>query len=496
MNNQTQQDQVLEPEDIQGLVLLGYGHLAFGAYVFFEINDPQGAKSWLGQALAEGRISHAGKWQDGVKPDHAMNLGFTYVGVERLLGDSARIDNFPLEYREGMAFRERAESVLGDTDESAPENWDFGGAKADHNANREHMDGILIILASSAEQRDSLVTEYTADMQAHGMRVIYTQVAAKLPHDREHFGFLDGISQPAVEGSHREPKPGDPKIKAGEFVLGYRNEYQMFPELPTLNRDYRFGRNGTYLVVRKLRQDVAKFWNFVADYAQNGDAVPPVGMSNTDKMTWLASKFVGRFPNGTPLVYESETQTDTPKENLNTFYYAGGKEGKNPRDPNGLKCPFSAHIRRMNPRDSQGPTPEASLTVSDRHMIIRRGMSYGDPLFEDMLSLPTDSVQDDEQERGLMFLCINANISRQFEFIQQTWANNTKFHGMYQDRDPLIGNHELTDDSETTSSFVIPRKPIRQRVLNIPRFVTMRGGGYFFMPSLTALQMMVDHTDE
>ena len=144
-------------------------------------------------------------------------------------------------------------------------------------------------------------------MQTHSIDVVYTQIAARLTtHDGEHFGFLDGTSQPHVEGSHRPQRNlGDPKIEAGEFILGYRNEYEQFPDLPTLNRDYRFGRNGTFLVVRKLHQDVASFLEFHRRVCgKRVTTVPPVGnFQRGDKMIWLASKFVGRWPNGTPLVY-------------------------------------------------------------------------------------------------------------------------------------------------------------------------------------------------
>ena len=485
-------DQVLETEDIQGLVLLGYGHLAYGAYLFFNIKNNLGAKTWLGKLLENNTIANAGLWSNG-KPEKAINIGFTYNGVRTLLGESARMSKFPQEFEEGMAFRERSKTILGDSGESSPETWEFGGTNPDGNANRENIHGVLVILADSLEQREALVEQYTNDMHSHNMEIVYAQKAAKLPHSREHFGFLDGISQPHVEGSHRPRNPGDPQIEAGEFILGYRNEYEQFPELPMLNRDYRLGRNGTFLVLRKLQQDVPSFWNFIADYAEKDDAVPPVGISREEKMIWLASKFVGRWPNGTPLVYAPEQPEDTPADKLNTFYYAGGREAKNPRDANGLKCPFSAHARRMNPRDSLGPTTEKALVVANRHMIVRRGMPYGKSFFENILNLPTTKVEPDSEDRGLMFLCLNANISRQFEFIQQTWANNTKFHGMYQDRDPLIGNHRITDDSETTSSFIIPRKPVRQRVLDIPRFVNVKGGAYFFMPSLTAINLMIKH---
>ena len=144
-------DQVLETEDIQGLVLLGYGHLGYGAYLFFSIKNNLGAKTWLGKLLENNTIANAGVWANG-KPEKAINIGFTYNGVNALLGDSARVANFPQAFEEGMAFRERSKTILGDSGESAPENWEFGGTKSDGDANRENIHGVLVILAESLEE--------------------------------------------------------------------------------------------------------------------------------------------------------------------------------------------------------------------------------------------------------------------------------------------------------------------------------------------------------
>jgi deferrochelatase/peroxidase EfeB len=139
-------------------------------------------------------------------------------------------------------------------------------------------------------------------------------------------------------------------------------------------------------------------------------------------------------------------------------------------------------VRRTNPRDSLPPDPEESLKFADRHLIIRRGMPYGEPLFPLMELPPDPNIEDDGGERGLMFLCINANIARQFEFVQQSWVENTKFHGLYNDKDPLVGGcDDVTDHT-------IQHTPVRRKVKKLPRLVHVKGGGYFFMPSITALK--------
>jgi deferrochelatase/peroxidase EfeB len=157
----------------------------------------------------------------------------------------------------------------------------------------------------------------------------------------------------------------------------------------------------------------------------------------------------------------------------NDFLYAD-------QDPHGFACPIGAHIRRTNPRDSLVPRKD-SLTVSNRHSILRRGRSYGAPLQR----FSTES--DDGTERGLLFVCANANIARQFEFVQQTWVNSPKFGGLYDDRDPLLGSHGAEGGTLT-----IPERPVRRRLTGLPRFTTVRGGGYFFLPGIRALRFLAE----
>ncbi len=146
-------------------------------------------------------------------------------------------------------------------------------------------------------------------------------------------------------------------------------------------------------------------------------------------------------------------------------------------DRDGLRCPISSHIRRANPRDARGGSAADSRTVVGRHRIVRRGRSYGSPLpHADALA-----GRDDGVARGLYFLCLQSSIARGFEFIQQTWLANPGFLGMHREPDPLVG------DSAGKCHFTIPADPCRLRLTSIPSVVTTLGGGYFFLPSLTAL---------
>jgi Dyp-type peroxidase family len=321
--------------------------------------------------------------------------------------------------------------------------------------------------------------------------IVAEEIGYRSPTDKEHFGFNDGVSQPRIEGNTPKIHPEDVNqtVKAGEFILGYPNQYNILPSTPVVPKaadpqnllpsfpgnelpNFKdFGFNGTYLVYRKLAQHVAVFWQFMA---QQGDSSPEI-------MKTIASKCVGRWPSGTPLVLSPEQDNpQLPDKNLFTYL---------PEDEKGMSCPVGAHIRRTNPRDSflEVP-PEQSLNTSNRHRILRRGALFGQPLYplDDIENdrIPVD-IQEDGQPRGLQFFCLNGDIGRQFEFVQQTWSNNPKFNGLYDNRDPIIGNNQGTSHME------IPQKPFRQRLLELPRFVTVKGGGYFFVPSLTAIKFIV-----
>jgi deferrochelatase/peroxidase EfeB len=137
-------------------------------------------------------------------------------------------------------------------------------------------------------------------------------------------------------------------------------------------------------------------------------------------------------------------------------------------DPQGLACPLGAHVRRANPRDSAHGT--------NRNRLIRRGLPYG-PL------LP-DGAPDDGNDRGVAVIFGCGSISRQFEFVQRVWLNDRKFNGLENDKDPICS------DNDGSTTMTIQRKPLRRRIHGIPRFVTVKGGGYFFAPGIAALRQL------
>ena len=264
-------------------------------------------------------------------------------------------------------------------------------------------------------------------------------------------------------------------------MLGYPNEYGLLTERPLLPAQadpHRmlpvdpggsgradFGRNGSYLALRQLRQDVGGFWRYVEDATRRPD-----GSSDRDRSVALAAKLVGRWPSGAPLVLSPER--DEPQ------FAAANDFGYYARDPPGLACPLGALVRRANPRDTLDPQPGSadSLAVNKRHRILRRSRAYG-PVY--------DSRPGPDVDRGLYFICLNANLTRQFEFVQHTWLSNPNFNGLYDDADPLVGARR--PDGTT---FTQPARPVRRRFLGVPEFVTVRAGGYFFLPGRQALRYL------
>jgi Dyp-type peroxidase family len=319
--------------------------------------------------------------------------------------------------------------------------------------------------------------------EEHGatvVRVLRTHLNVDRFGVKEQFGFRDGIGQPAIEGTRAATNPDD-TVAAGEFILGYRNQYRQFPSTPVVPTDptrllpvlegddagYDLGRNGTYLVFRQLEQDVRKFWTVMRERA-GSDA----------GMVWLASKMIGRWPSGAPLV--TSPDRDLPGlENHDAFQYAG--------DPHGFACPLGAHARRANPRDALPNTaPGAqSLGITKRHRIIRRGRHYGPPLDPTLDPVRMLHAPHDHIPRGLHFIALNADLTRQFEFMQHTWLNDPKFGALYAGPDPLFG-----DRVGPFRDFVVQRDPVRRQYRGLSPFVTVRGGAYFFLPGVQALRYL------
>jgi Dyp-type peroxidase family len=445
----------LDLADIQGDILQAYGNdYVHTSYVFLAVGEAAAGRGWLSDRLEH--ITTAVRW-GGSKPQSTFNVALTRTGLEALGVSKAVVETFSDEFCQGMGQRA---SELGDVNGSSPTHWDSGlGTGAAH-----------ILVTIKALGPEALATELrvlrTSAAQV-GLTIVHEEHAHMASTIREHFGFADGFSQPAIEGVNENLTAGEGVPEAngwrplalGEFVLGYEDEESRSDpqrRLPSAPAD-PLGRNGTYMVWRKLKEDVARFRRAIRDarrvYAGGDEAT-------------LMAKVVGRWQNGAPLVTAPEgppAQFDPTAPGTNDFRYRTV-------DPDGLRCPLGAHIRRSNPRDALGFDGKLSF----RHRIIRRGMPYGP-------ELPAGVYEDDGQERGLVFVCFNASLSRQFESIQRQWLNDGNSFHLGQDSDYFIGG---------SGKMTIQGKP--PFFLAQGPFVTTRGGEYLFAPGITALAAVAD----
>ncbi len=466
----------LELEDIQGLLVRSHSELPNAAYLILGIRDPGKTRRWLREMipkLANGRDK---------SPRVRLQIAFTWEGLVALGVSPDHSEGFRPEFIQGMATPYRAR-LLGDLGESAAENWAWGGP----NNGTVHL--VLMVFAEGEKEVLAVSRQFEEGFEKGGLKMRIRLTGENHPSNREHFGFRDGLSQPIVEGLKKLGSEGNPAIPAGEFILGYKNAYREFPESPLVSarRDVEgllpesfrikgmqdLGKNGSYMVFRQLRQEVKRFWDFLEEAVkrENPNAGP-------EEAIHLAAKMVGRWPGGCPVTL-SPDQDKPELGDENNFRYQ-------PKDLEGFHCPAGSHIRRSNPRDSIHKKPEKSMRISQRHRILRRGRIFGAPLAPDLEPRHLMNAAEDGEDRGLQFICFNANISRQFEFIQHTWNDNTKFEGMYDDPDPILGIKDSRNKSQT-HDFTIPALPMRRKVQGLQRHVHVMGGAYFFMPGFRAL---------
>lgn len=479
----------LEYQDIQGLVQHDYVELPSAIFILCQVTDPDRARAWLGGLVDQiERVSISDL--DHPRRTSAVHVAFTSQGLSALGVAAELLNQFPRAFREGMATLQR-ERLLGDRGESRAANWDWGAEHDstwadDHPRPDPKLHVMLMVYAQDSimlrDRVEALLPRGT-DQGLRELKRLDTEFLAGPEREadgrsvgpKEHFGFRDGIGQPHVAGMPaRDPNvtPSEGNtIAPGEVLLGYANSYGEMPEGPTDAQGLGFGRNGTFLVFRQMRQDVKQFWNYVA--ACSG--------SDADAAIKLAAKMVGRWPDGTPLVL-SPDHPDPAARTHDRFLYASDRDHP---DPYGMRCPIGAHIRRTNPRDSLGDDPAQALELVNQHRIIRRSRPYGAPLVENMDPKRMMCTDDNGAERGLHFLCLNATIDRQFEFVQSLWANNPKFGNLYEDPDPLIGVQD-----GRTGQFTVQGEPIRCRYADMHRFVQVRGGAYFFLPGIEAIRRL------
>jgi Dyp-type peroxidase family len=434
---------LLELNDIQSGALHGRPSPYAGVYILLRIDDRR-----AGRELLRRLIPALANTTNPSDPNHEawVSVALSFQGLKALGVPQDSLDSFPLPFQQGMAARA---DLLGDIGENAPENWEKPLGTSD-----VHV--AICGLAPDTERLEAVIARARKSLQElTGVTAIWRQDCHVLPTEREAFGFRDGISHPAIEGSGIPgSNPQEQPFKAGEFILGYPDETGEIPPMPSPEV---LGKNGTYIVFRKLHQRVAAFRQFLKTNSTSPEAEDLLG-----------AKMMGRWQSGAPLSkcpFHDDPELGADPARRNDFLFEED-------DANGIKTPLGSHIRRMNPRDSK------ISGFMRRHRMIRRGTSYG-PL------LPLGVLEDDGAERGLAFVFVGVSLERQFEFVQSEWMNKSQFfNGPSGDKDPIAGANDGKD------GFTIPQQPIRRRLQGLPAFVVTRGGEYFFAPGLRALSWL------
>jgi Dyp-type peroxidase family len=472
----------LELDDIQGDMLTGMQKNA-ELFLFFKITDAARFKATVRQHLVHQLTSTRRVHQREQIVDRSrrlgdppgqqwlgLNLGFTKDGLTQLLGP--RRPTMGEAFERGAAHPDTVK-LLNDP---PPETWVDGFLS-------DRIDGVLLI----AGPNPAVVTYHGNSLRRRlegGAKLVYSEMGTVRPgrdRRREHFGFTDGISQPGIRGltamsrprsAPEQGLPGQDLVWPGEFVLGYPGQSQGYPDKPgpVAPLPAPWARNGSYMVFRRLEQRVPEFRSFVAARGAGLGMHPEL----------LASRMVGRWPSGAPLELAPLADNAALGANdmrNNDFNYAD--------DPFQRACPYAAHIRKMNPRDDL-PAGDALS-----HRIIRAGIAFGPEV------MPGET--ETRHSRGLLFVCYQASIERQFEFLQARYADNSDFVSgkrrpgdgspVVPGYDPIVG--QAPDDAARTMDEPVPNYPVgnRRSTLDLPeQFVRVTAAGYFFMPSLSALR--------
>jgi len=485
--------------DIQGLVRFGYGALTEASFLLLRIRDAAAARAWLASAPVSNAVMLA------KAPDTALQVAFTCEGLRALgLGEDI-LAGFSAEFYSGMSRDASRSRRLGDAGANSPEYWQWGG--------QDRNPDLVVMLYARENQLDGWSQTVRGQQWEDAFDVLDSLPTSNL-FGVEPFGFTDGVSQPTLDWEREREVSGDElvygnRVALGEFLLGYPNEYNKYTDRPLLPaggdavstlptaedqpqlRD--LGKNGTYLVFRQLAQDVRGFWQFM-DRQTNSD--PQTRLE-------LAEACVGRKQDGQPLVELSDQPIEgIDKHNaaINGFTFDA--------DPTGLRCPLGAHIRRANPRTTDLPgasdNPFSKLEhtlgfgessygkdviASTRfHRLLRRGREYGPGLSTDDALQP---APPNDALRGIHFICLGANISRQFEFVQSAWVMSSKFAGLWGESDPLLGNREPITGCPITNTFSLTqRDAVKRHITALPQFITVRGGAYFFMPGIRVVRFL------
>jgi len=484
-------------DDIQGLVRYGYRKLTQASFLLLRVRDAASARAWLA------RCPVSSAREQSPPPRTVLQVAVSSPGLRALGVSEDIVQGFSREFLAGMNSDDARSRRLGDQGTNAPARWEWGGQPQ----SAPHL--LLMLYAWPGEleawQRQLL------DQCSAGFDLVRCLDTSDMD-GVEPFGFADGISQPTLDWDRDRPVRDQEVLDysnlscLGEYLLGYPNEYGEYTDRPLLRDELDpdgnlpraeespeladLGRNGSYLVLRQLHQDVGGFWRFV-DAAVKGDAA---------QREQLAAAMVGRSRDGLPLAGGASEAIEGEDDPLNSFTYLHDRRGE--------RCPIGAHIRRSNPRNADLPPGghglisrlvrtlgfDAQALGDDRvsstrfHRLLRRGREYGQGLSLEQALAGQDAAG---QGTGLHFVCLGASIARQFEFVQGAWIAGTHFASLHNESDPLLGNRLPGPDGEPTDGFSMPTESgCAIHRTELPQFVRVVGGAYFFLPGIRALRYL------
>ena len=477
----------LDLNDIQGNILAGFNK-DFASFIAVQFPTAAAGRAWLAELAPQiAPAAEVSAFNAAFKAvtartgsAHAalaatwLNVAFTYPGLNALAVDAGALSQFAPEFRAGMAARA---ALLGDVGKSAPSQWPA--------ALRVQSHALVIVGADHSADRATAITQQKALAAKHGVKVVSVQngaVRADKP-GFEHFGYRDGISQPGIRGytpvsdpaNPNYGKPGQDLVWPGEFLVGHPRQAGAGKPVtaagPIAAGGPSWAKNGSFMVFRRLRQDVAGHRAFVKKTAK------AIGMDED----LVGAKFVGRFKSGAPLEIVGNVTKDPGIGNPSLLTDAHINNFKYGTDSAGTLVPLAAHIRKANPRNEAGNP--GGLPAALTHRILRRGIPFG-------ASLPVTTPVGDPSanppfpnDRGLFFLCYQSSIARQFEFMQSHWANNPNFPTAGAGQDPISSQAALP------GTFTLKGNRTNHVEL-MARFVLTTGGDYFFQPSVSALHTL------
>lgn len=453
--------------DIQGMLNSGFGWLTASRFWLLTIADGKEdrAQVWLSDLAGSKLMVSARDILDRKKKpiDEALAIAFSFAGLAKLgLKETSKYP-FPTPFRGGMG-SELRESLLRD---SPREKWQWSDVNEFAGRQTVH------VLVAQWYSPDTASRMPPPDPVAFSTVRLVDNRPGSFGEDGklyEPFGFRDGVSQPVIRGlKDAEDADATERVRTeagslyddrvvapGEFIVGYRNEYDELTYCPNVEHWTESGRathpkgrftlNGSYLAVRQIQQDVDAFCEY--EKAHSG----------------VVEKLMGRRKNGLPLSWDGGSSGTVSDSRANAFRYRV-------QDANGFICPLGSHIRRANPRDSLGVDVKSGIKSSKLHRLLRRGRPY------------LENTQGELKRQGIFFIACNADLERQFEFIHQRWLRNFRFQNLFHEDDPIVG-------SPTEKKFTIPAVPIGAQV-SLGAFTETQGGGYFFLPGIEALKFIV-----